>query len=100
MALDTKDIFLTGDDITVLNGDFRVTASDQQHIENMLKASPGNYYQYPLVGLGGTDLISASINPSEIKKRIKLQLKADNYKPITVKVSDDFKIFIDAVRLK
>ena len=67
MALDTKDIFLTNDDITINNGDFVIRASDQQHIENILKASPGNYYQYPLIGLGSLDLISASINPSEVK---------------------------------
>ena len=100
MALDTKDIFLTNEDITISGGDFVVYESDQQHIENILKASPGNYYHYPLLGLGSIDLISASINPSEIKKRIKLQLKADNYKPITVKVTDDFKIYLDAERIR
>ena len=100
MPINAKDIILTGEDITIQNGDFVVSKSDQQHIENILKASPGNYYQHPLIGLGSTDLISASINPSEVKKRIKLQLKADNYRPIAVKVSDDFKIYIDAVRLR
>jgi len=100
MPVNAKDILLTGDDLTISNGDVAIGASDQQHIEHILTASPGNYYQYPLVGLASRNMVSATINPSEIKKRIKLQLKADHYKPITVKVADDFKIYIDAVRLQ
>ncbi len=88
------------EDIRISDGDFVVNKSDQQHIQHILKADKGQYYQHPLVGLGIRNFQAASINPDELKQQIKTQLKADNYDTEEIQVSDKFIVNIDAKRLK
>lgn len=106
MAIEVEDILVevVGDtikeDVIIENGDFKVFKSDQQHIQHILKAMPGQYYQHPLVGLGVANYRSASISPQRLKQQIKTQLKADDYAPKLVQVTPDFVVNIDAERLK
>lgn len=95
---DVPDTIL--EDVRVENGDFKVFNSDQQHVQHILKANPGQYYQHPLVGLGIALYKSASLSPQRLKQLIKTQLKADDYSTKVVEVSDDFIVNIDAERLK
>lgn len=88
------------EDVIIENGDFKVFNSDQQHIQHILKAMPGQYYQHPLIGLGAALYRSASISPHQLKQAIKTQLKSDDYIPKVIEVSDDFIVNIDAERLK
>ena len=81
-------------------GDFNVNDSDQQHVQDILKAEPGHFYQHPTLGAGVNRLIAASVDPSDIEKSIRIGLEADNYNPREVKVSNDFEVSIDATRLK
>lgn len=87
------------EDLEILNGDFKVELSEQQHVQHILKAYKGQYYQNPLVGLGMARYKGASLNPQRLKQEIKVQLKADNILPKVVEVSPDFVINIDAERL-
>lgn len=88
------------EDVEIRQGDFFVNTSDQQHIQHLLKAMPGQFYQWPLVGLGIANFKAASLNPQRLKQLIKIQLKADNYLPSVVDVSPEFIVNIDATRLK
>lgn len=88
------------EEIQFEGGDFKIAESDQQHIQHILRASKGNYYQHPLVGLGIDTATGSPLNPQRVQQEIKLQLKADNIQPKTVEVSDDFIINIDAERIK
>ena len=92
-----NDILLTDiEEIAFLNGDFLFGVSDQQHIQHILKANKGHYYQSPLIGLGATSLINANIDRALLKQQIKLQLKSDNYQPLEVVIDESFDIFINA----
>ena len=95
-----EDTGNTIEDVIIQNGDFFVDTSDQQHIQHLLKANKGQYYQWPLIGMGIMQWNNAPVNPAAIKQQITIQLKADNYRPKVVKVNKDFQIFIDAERLK
>tara|TARA_R110002012_G_scaffold260129_1_gene441789 strand:- start:2020 stop:2325 length:306 start_codon:yes stop_codon:yes gene_type:complete len=91
------DILLTdSEELQFLAGDFLVGVSDQQHVQHILKANKGHYYQSPLIGLGSVDLINGDLDRDFVKQQIKLQLKSDNYQPLTVDVDQDFNIFINA----
>ena len=81
-------------------GDFLIKLSDQQHIQHILKASKGQYYQHPLTGLGIDNFKGSSLNPQFLQQEIKTQLKADNIQPKVVDVKPDFTVNIDAVRIK
>lgn len=106
MALVVEDIIFetvagTGKEaLQIENGDFLIKASDQMHIQHILRAFPGQYYQFPLVGLGVRDYQAASVNPQRLKQNIKIQLKADNLITKVIEVSEDFVVNIDAERLK
>jgi len=100
MAIDADDIITVDGQAVIQGGDFLVDPSDQQHIEHIIKAKPGQYYQHPLLGYGIIDQVSSSQDPYKIKQDIKLQLKADNYRPTQVIVSPQYEISIDAQRIK
>jgi len=91
------DILLTdSEELQFLNGDFLFGVSDQQHVQHILKANKGHYYQNPLIGLGSVDLINGDIDRDFLKQQIKLQLKSDRYRPLTVDIDSDFNVFINA----
>lgn len=91
------DILLNeSNELEFLAGDFLVGVSDQQHVRHILEANKGHYYQFPLVGLGARDLINGNINRDELRQDIKIQLKADNYRTLTVSIDADFDVFINA----
>lgn len=85
--------------LQILNGDFVVKPSDQMHIQHILKAYPGQYYQNPLIGLGVRDYQGASVNPQRLKQAIKTQLKGDNLITKVIEINEDFVVNIDAERL-
>lgn len=91
------DILLTdSEELQFLSGDFLFGVSDQQHVQHILKANKGHYYQYPLIGLGSADLINGDIDRDFLRQQIKLQLKSDKYQPLSVDIDEDFNIFINA----
>jgi len=91
------DILLTDDEeLQFLGGDFLVGVSDQQHIQHILKAKKGQYYQSPLIGLGIVDFTNGDLDRDLIRQQIRTQLKSDNYLPTEVFITEDFEIFIDA----
>lgn len=97
-----KDI-LINDDISTKNGDLVVGESDAQHIEHILRAKPGQFYQFPTLGVGAEDGIKGSINRQADRQKIKQNLESDNYRVNKVKITGDIdsKITsIDAIRLK
>jgi hypothetical protein len=72
------DIILN-EDIEVENGDFKIWFSDQQHINHILQAEPGQFYQYPEIGYGMNKLVNANINTQSEKQKIKKALEEDNF---------------------
>ncbi len=99
MAL-VEDFLLDSDqDLQIVDGDILIGASDQQHVEYIMKADRGHFRQYPLIGVGIERNINGPVNVQEIKQRIERQLESDNYNVRKVEVTLAGKISIDAVRL-
>lgn len=97
-----KDLIIN-DDIEIANGDFDLQDSDAQHIEHILTAKPGQFYQWPTLGVGIEDNIKGSINRQALKQKIKQNLEADNYRVNKLEVSggvDEIITSIDATRTK
>jgi len=95
-----KDI-LINEDVQFKDGDFLVDLSDNMHIEHIIVANKGHYYQHPLIGVGIANRLKAPTNIQEIKKEISLNLEVDDMSinHVNVGVSgEDFGIDIDAER--
>ena len=90
---------LDNETIRIENGDFVVGKSDQQHVQHLLKAEPGQYYHAPTLGIGINNQLNASLDANEISQQIRVGLEADNYNVREIVVTDDFEVSIDAEKI-
>jgi hypothetical protein len=74
-----QDIQLKDNDLVILNGDFVIGYSDQQHIEDIINDNVGNWKQYPTCGVGIKQYQASSGQEQIIERLIKLQLQNDGY---------------------
>ena len=91
------------DDIAIVGGDLKVIESDQQHVEHILTAKPGHFYQFPTLGVGVNDNKLGNISQQVLKQQIRTNLEADNYRVNKVEITgtiEDFQVQIAAERLK
>jgi len=96
-----KDISITDDGLQFKNGDILVELSDNMHIQHLLEANKGQYYQYPLIGAGMRNFIKSPMSALILKKEIRINLESDNMTVNRVSIiqsTDDFLVDIDAER--
>lgn len=87
MALIAKDIINDpNQDLLILNGDFSGDASDQDHVQAIVEATPGAFKQYPLVGVGIKNYLGAPLLAQDLKRLIRVQLEGDGYKVDSIEV--------------
>lgn len=80
--MDAKDIKLDEDDdlfIDPITGDFKISMSDDQHIQDIIDSFPGHYKEFPSLGVGIEQYLNSSGTEQKINREIKLQLHADGY---------------------
>jgi len=90
-------------DIAIVNGDLKLINSDQQHIEHILRAKPGHFYQFPTIGVGVIDFQHGNTNKAEIRRLIKQNLEADGYRVNKIEIEggvDELLTSIDATRIR
>lgn len=86
-------------DLMFDNGDFVVSESTEQHIEDILLAKVGDYKQHPLIGVGIEDWQHAPFTGlvrQNLQREIKLQLDSDGAKNTSVIIEDFENIQIRA----
>lgn len=93
------------DDLVIdpITGDFSIIESDQQHIEHILNAAQGHFYQWPFLGADFAQLINSSETRQRIKQVITEHLAMDDYvvKDILIETTDNgTQIEVDADRRK
>jgi len=74
-------------DLYVKNGDFVLAFSDDFHIENILRANPGNYLWHPKLGVG-LMMLNTSIPNSVLETLITTQLSNDGYYVKQLNIND------------
>ena len=96
-----KDISVKEDGLQFKNGDFLIELSNNMHIQHILQANTGQYYQYPLIGVGIRNYIKSPMGILNLRKNIRLNVESDNVKINNLDVVgtiDDFTINLDAER--
>ncbi len=79
-ADDEDDLFISG------QGDFAIRPSDKSHVSDILQAFPGWWKQYPLLGVGMARYVNSTNRNDEITRSVNMQLQADKYRNISVKL--------------
>jgi hypothetical protein len=106
MADEVNDILLEAGTGKPLfnNGDLVVGISDPQHIDHLLRAAPGQYYQFPKIGINIKQYTLDSNNRQEIQQGVRIGLEADNFNVRDVIIEeaskDSFSVDINAIRKK
>ncbi len=87
-------------DLLIVNGDFVIGESEEQHIVDILNANKGFYKEFPHVGVGIMQYYKSSGMQDEIKMNIQLQLESDNFTINEIVVGDmeKMQVYIDASR--
>jgi hypothetical protein len=75
-------------DLLIVNGDFVVGASDQQHVVDILQAFQGEYKEFSLLGVGFLSYLKSD-NPNSAINSIKEHLQSDGYDVKNVKINKD-----------
>ena len=99
MAVKDIDIEENTFELRIVDGDFKLAESDQNHIMLLTKAYLGAFKQFPLVGVGIDYFISSSNQSQIIKRNIAVQLESDSYNKITIDIDRD-TYSIDAKRIE
>jgi hypothetical protein len=73
------DVKLNNNEPVAYNGDFVLAESDTQHIEDTIRAFPGNWKQFPTEGVGIGAYQNSPMENQALAKNIRLQLTADGY---------------------
>jgi len=90
------------DDIEIKDGDLVVADSDSQDVEFIITAKPGQFYQFPTLGVGIVDELNGNISKQALKIKIKNNLESDNRRVNRVDVSgtiDQLITSIDSISL-
>ncbi len=67
-------------DLEIVNGDFVITDSDQQHVSDIFLAQKGDYKETPLIGFNATIYLKGNENNIyEFMRNLKVQLAYDGY---------------------
>lgn len=73
------DISLLPYDLKIQNGDFVIAESSQQEANLIINTALGNWFEYPLVGVGITNYLASSITALTLENLIKQQLIVDGF---------------------
>lgn len=96
-----KDFTLSEElDVIIENGDFKVSDSDTQHIELVLRTFTGAWKQFPLVGMGIDRDLASSGKQQVIKRNMQNQLELDGYNVKEIKLLGNAQYFINAIRIR
>lgn len=99
------DILLDSDgDLLIVDGDFYIAASDQQHASLLLNTSVGSWTQFPLVGVGIQYYQASAGQTSLLQRNIGIQFEVDGYNidRLLTKTTPDNKytVYLSANRIK
>jgi len=75
-------------DLQIINGDFVVGPSDNQHVSDIIMSPAGSFKQFPSLGVGVMNYLKSQ-NGLSMEALIKQMLQSDGYQ--MSQVSADFK---------
>lgn len=83
-------------DLAFAGGDLAWGESTLQHQNDLLVAVPGEYKQYPFVGVGLTRSLLDEESPAALKRRIQRELERDGQRVSRLQVTGRYSIELEA----
>lgn len=111
--MEVKDIIHTGQlsqttgeiegGLDFSSGDIKVDWSDDMHVEHIFKSIPGNWYQWPQIGIGIYQEINGNTSSIKLTKKIREHLISDNYRIKQLSIEgegDEMIVNVDQERIQ
>ncbi|MBN2669992.1 MAG: hypothetical protein JXR60_12295 [Bacteroidales bacterium] len=87
-----REDILTDDnnELQIVNGDFSIGVSDNQHVDTIFKAQKGEIRSSPHLGFGVIRYIKKTVNKFRVFLRnLKVELEKDGYKEVDIKINQE-----------
>tara|TARA_R110001592_G_scaffold212063_1_gene464305 strand:+ start:556 stop:858 length:303 start_codon:yes stop_codon:yes gene_type:complete len=96
----SKDIKLENNDFFIdpVKGDFLITDSDTQHVQDIINSFANWWKEFPTIGVGIKKYLGATGGVQVVKRAIKIQLKSDGYRTDKIIIKGE-KVFITGERI-
>lgn len=77
--METFDILLDDDGELQVNADndFKTGDAVNNYLRYIIEAHPGNYKEFPLLGVGIEKYLNTTVNPQQMERAIRVQLESD-----------------------
>lgn len=85
----SRDFKQVDDDMLIVNGDFVIDDSDEQHIEDLLMSGIGSYKEFPNSTISLNLFLNSPNRRNDIEKQIQIILQGDGYQVDSSKFSFD-----------
>lgn len=86
-----KDIIHNDGELIIKNGDFLISESDTQHVEDIVISLAGDFKSTPMIGFGAIMQLKKNSSDSAFKRDLKIQLEYDGYKNPEIDLSGGYK---------
>lgn len=75
-----KDFDLIDNDLVIIDGDFAIAESDQQHVADTINAYAGWWKEFLTDGVGIMLYQNSSLGLQKLARKVKIELEKDGYK--------------------
>lgn len=86
--IDILQTSITGD-LLIQNGDLVLGESNTQNVFDLINSAPGEFKQYPSIGLGINSYLNANVDETSLTQKIQIQLNGDGFNTQKMIVSFD-----------
>lgn len=85
-----KDFLVDSEnDLLVENGDLKIGSSDIQNAHHLIRASKGDYKEFPQKGCDIDSYLASVGLEQDIRRNIQIQLEDEGYKVDDIKITKD-----------
>jgi hypothetical protein len=98
MALVEDFLFDDDGDLGITAGDITTGPSDNQHLEDIMIASWGQFRQYPDLGVGLERFFMGNYSKQFIRKEIRREVQSDNFVITDLEIDGNLNINLRAKR--
>jgi hypothetical protein len=81
-----QDIILndSNDDLQIVNGDFVIAESNNQHAAIIFDAMKGEIRENPSLGFGAKHYLKSNLKEVELKRALRVELQRDGYVNVNI----------------
>ena len=90
-----QDIILENNSLKIIDGDFEIGKSDNQHIESIFESHKGEFKESPEIGFGVSQYLKTNVSKLEFKRALKVELERDGFENLEINIDKQGILNVD-----